>query len=435
VALPADARKYFFNNKELTMKMNLMPISYPLHGFILALLALSLPMALTAQAADGISVKVETFLSAELISGPHYTMAPKAEIRRAIAFYNLDTSYGKTKVSGTVALLERIDELGAIATLEKMKKTDVYTDAVKKSAGGPLDTGKALVDDPVGTVSDTAKGLGSFLSDVGYSIVSDDPSQENVAKTALGFGAAKRKLAHQLGVNPYSSFEPLQDHMSEIAWTMVGGGLTITAAFSQIGNTAGQVVRITAGSNKARMLVRDKSPRELRNHNIEALEGMGVSEDLAEAVLDNHNFDPEAITRIVVALLGLEGVDGRGDLVGRIALVATPSQATKARDWMELLASYHVTVAAGKSLIIVSTTPFLVDAKGTVHGVFPTDYITTEPAIETAIGTVSKAVAAKNLKLGPFYATGKIDSKMEGMLRNAGWTGVHDHAEKILRKD
>jgi hypothetical protein len=402
---------------------------------ILALLTLSVSMALNAQETGGIRVKVETFLPSELISGPHYTMAPKAEVRRAIAFFKLNTSYGKTQVSGTVALLERIDELRAIATLEDMKKTDVYTDALKKSAGGPLDTAKALVDDPVGTVSDTAKGLGSFFADVGYSIVSGDPSQENVAKTALGFGAAKRKLAHQLGVNPYSSFEPLQDHMSEIAWTMVGGGLTVTAAFSQIGNTAGQVVRITAGSNKARMLVRDKSPRELRNHNIEALEAMGMNEDLAEAVLDNHNFDPEAITRIVVALQDLKGVDGRGDLVGRIALVATPSQATKARDWTELLASYHATVAPARSLIIVSTAPFLVDASGKVHAVFPTDYITTDPAIEAGISTVSKAVAAMKLKLGPFYATGKIDPKMKGMLREAGWTEVHDRAEKILRTE
>jgi hypothetical protein len=417
------------------MKISYLVAKWQIRRVFGPLALLSLFLALNAQAADGISVKVETFLSAELISGPHYTMAPKAEIRRAIAFYNLDTSYGKTKVSGTVALLERIDELRAIATLEEMKKTDVYTDAVKKSAGGPLDTGKALVDDPVGTVSDTAKGLGGFLADVGYSIVSDDPSQENVAKTATGFSAAKRKLAHQLGVNPYSSFEPLQDHMSEIAWTMVGGGLTVTAAFSMINNTAGLVVRVTAGSNKARTLVRDNSPRKLKNHNIEALEAMGVSEDLAEAVLDNHNFDPEAITRIVVALQELAGVDGRGDLVGRIALVATPSQATKARDWMELLASYHATVAPAKSLIIVSTAPFLVDAKGKVHGVFPTDYITTDPSIEAGIGNVSKKVAAMKLKLGPFYATGKIDPKMKGMLRDAGWAEVHDHAENLLRKE
>ena len=417
------------------MKMHPVTVLHPLRGIVLALLALSLPMTLNAQQADGIRVKVETFLPGELISGPHYTMAPKADIRRAIAFYDLDTSYGKTEVAGTVALLERIGELRAIATLEAMKKSEVYTDAVKKSAAGPVDTAKALASDPVNTVKDTAKGLGSFFADLGYSVVSDDPSQENVAKTAVGFGAAKRKLAHQLGVNPYSSFEPLQDHLSEIAWTMVGGGLTITAAFSQIDSTAGRVVRITAGSNKARNLVRDKSPRELRNHNLDALHKMGVSEDLAETLVDNHNYDPEAETRIVVALQGLEGVAGRTDLVGRAALAATASQATNVRDWIELISAYHTIVAPGQRLIIASTIPFLVDSAGLVHGVFPTDYITTDPRVEAAINRMSKALAAMNLKPGPFYATGKINPKMTAVLRAAGWTGVHDRAEKILRTE
>ncbi len=39
------------------------------------------------------------------------------------------------------------------------------------------------------------------------------------------------------------------------------------------------------------------------------------------------------------------------------------------------------------------------------------------------------------LKLGPFYATGKIDPEMKGQLRDAGWTEVHDRAEKILRTE
>jgi hypothetical protein len=403
---------------------------HPFRTLCLLLAILSGPAA-----ADGIRVKVETFLPGELISGPHYTMAATAEIRRAIAVYQLNTDFGKGEVVSTVALLERINELQAISTLAAMKKTDVYTDALKKSAGGPLDTAKALVNDPVGTVSDTAKGLGNLFSDIGYSIVSDDPSQENVAKTAVGFGAAKRQLAFKLEVNPYSGYQPLQDQMSEIAWTMVGGGLTVMAGFSQISSTAGQVVRITSGSNTARKLVRDKSPRELRNLNLEALQKMGVSEELAETLADNHNFDPETETRVVAALQGLEGVEGRVNLVGRIALIATPTQAAKARDWLELLAAYHAEITPAKKIVIASSAPFLVDAQGRAHAVFPTDYITTDPVIEAGVSRASQAIVGMGLKLGPFYATGKIDPKMVAELRAAGWSEVHDQAEKLLRKD
>ena len=83
-------------------------------------------------------------------------------------------------------------------------------------------------------MKDTARGLGGFLADVGYSVVSDDPSQDNVAKTGLGQSNAKRAFAFELGVNPYSQYEPLQKELSEVSWTAVGGGLTVGAAFRAV---------------------------------------------------------------------------------------------------------------------------------------------------------------------------------------------------------
>ena len=96
--------------------------------------------------------------------------------------------------------------------------------------------------------------FGSFLADVGYSIVSDDPSQENAAKTALGFDAAKRQFAYQLGVNPYSRFEPLQDQLSEVSWTAVGGGLTVSAAFRAVKSTPGSVLKPYPCTTRTRRL-------------------------------------------------------------------------------------------------------------------------------------------------------------------------------------
>jgi hypothetical protein len=162
---------------------------------------------------------------------------------------------------------------------------------------------------------------------------------------------------------------------------------------------------------------------------------MGVSEDLAETFADNHNFDPETETRVVVALQGLEGVEGRTDVLGRVALIATATQAAKARDWVELLAAYHAEITPAKKIVIASSAPFLVDAQGRAHAVFPTDYITTDPVIEAGITRASQALVAMGLKLGPFYATGRIDPKMVAKLRAAGWSEVHERAGKLLRKD
>jgi hypothetical protein len=290
--------------------MNTYPYFFPraLHVLAAFTLLLAAPVAISEPPTvsditgeNAVRIKVEALLSPELFSGSNYTLAPEASVRRAVALYRINTDYGSSEVAGTVRLTESIAELEAIEALQEMKKFDAYKGSVKKTAAGPIDTVKGLVSDPVDTVSNTARGLGNLLADVGYSIFSDDPSQENVAKTVIGFGAAKRQLAYKLGVNPYSSFEPLQDHLSDVAWAVTGGGMTITASFSRITGAAGRVVRMTAGSNTARKLVRDKSPRDLKNHNLETLKKMGVNDDLAEALLEDYSYDPQAITRLVIA--------------------------------------------------------------------------------------------------------------------------------------
>lgn len=118
-----------------------------------------------------------------------------------------------------------------------------------------------------------------------------------------------------------------------------------------------------------------------------------------------------------------------------MALIATPSQAAKARDWVELLAAYHAEITPARKIVIASSAPFLVDAQGSVHAVFPTDYITTDPAIEAGIKRASQAIVGMGLNPGPFYATGRIDPKMVAELRAAGWSEVHDQVEKLLRNN
>ena len=192
-----------------------------------AVLAGSLLLVAQGFADDGVRVSVSEFLDKDLLRGSGYQLQPEASISRARALFTLHSDQGQTTVTGAVSLLERINEIQAVTVLAEMKKSDVYMDAIKNSAKAPVNFGKSLIDAPVDTVSNAAKGLGGFLADVGYSIVSDDPSQENVAKTGLGFATAKRNFAYQLGVNPYSQYQPLQDALGEVSWTAAGGACVV----------------------------------------------------------------------------------------------------------------------------------------------------------------------------------------------------------------
>lgn len=409
-----------------------MPINKPTSTGAALILNLLSSLAM-AQSGAGGNYPASDILPADLVKELGATIAPEVSINDAMATYTINTADGTEDVLGTEAMLARVNELRAVETLEAMKKTDVYVDAVKKSAKAPVNYGKALYDAPVDTVKDTARGLGGFLADVGYSVVSDDPSQDNVAKTGLGQSSAKRAFAFELGVNPYSQYQPLQDALSEVSWTAVGGGLTVGVAFRAVQNMPGQVLVVSRIANTGRELVRDKSPRELKNRNEESLAAMGVSEDLIESMLGNYSFDPENETRLVVALESMDGVEGREDLVALASLASSRFRAEQLRHWIELLASYHDAVSPAKKVVVIAHAPYLIDSKGVAHGIFPTDYIVPTPDLEPTLKGITDTVKGAGFTPGPILLTGAVHPEARKLLLANGWTSVTEHAETQLR--
>ena len=106
-------------------------------------------------------------LPGALIQGPNYSVRATVISDGFINTYDLDTNYGPLRVESTALLLKRIGELKALAQIEQLKNTDVYMNAFKQVARGPINTAEGLVQDPSGTVSNVASGIGQFFSNVG----------------------------------------------------------------------------------------------------------------------------------------------------------------------------------------------------------------------------------------------------------------------------
>src|SRR5208337_3185344 len=132
-------------------------------------------------------------LPAELIQGPNYTVRATVISDGLINTYDLDTNYGPLRVESTVLLLKRIGELKALAQIEQLKNTDVYMTAFKQVARGPINTAEGLVQDPSGTVSNVASGIGRFFSNVGSAVTSDSAYKGNLLDSVSGQASYKRK--------------------------------------------------------------------------------------------------------------------------------------------------------------------------------------------------------------------------------------------------
>ena len=175
--------------RNLRCVVSCMSVALVLCGSVFASTALSEEFQKTP-----VLLQASNVLPGELIQGPNYAIRPTVISDGFINTYDLDTSYGPLKVESTALLLKRIGELKAIARIEQLKKTDVYMNAFGQAAKAPLRTAEGLVQDPAGTVSNVASGIGRFFSNVGSAVTSDSGTRGNLLNSALGQASCKRQV-------------------------------------------------------------------------------------------------------------------------------------------------------------------------------------------------------------------------------------------------
>ena len=211
-------------------------------------------------------------LPRSLLIGSNYRIKEAVINDGMVNTYELDTLYGPVRVESTALLVKRIGELNALAKIEEIKKTDVYLKALQGAAMAPVNTAVALVENPVGTVTGIASGIGRFFSNIGSAVTGGgSPYKDNVANSLLGQASYKREYAHQFGVDPYTPFEPLQKALNDLSWTATAGGLTVKAAMAAIPGTAVAVVSYTGTAGSLKALVNEKTPTELAKINQDKL--------------------------------------------------------------------------------------------------------------------------------------------------------------------
>ncbi len=361
-------------------------------------------------------------LPGNMLQGTNYTVGPTVENDGFVHTFALQTKYGSYRLETTELLQTRINELIALKHMEAVERSDVFKEALKKGAKAPLFAAKSLVTQPVATVKGTVSGIGRWFSDVGRSIVSDDPHQENVLKTALGYATVKRQFAYQYGIDPYTRFEPLQKQLAKIARAGFAGGLTPRLAFQAIPRTAGVVVRGSSTANSMRKLVMDKSPAELHKINRQKLLAMGTTQSTTDAFLDNPYYNPQEATLLVGELDNMRTVSGRALFIGAAALADQTSVARYMRLRAQMAGSYVAQVAPAERFVEVNGVPFLMRKDDVVIGLFPLDHVAWTPLLHQKLTTTSRAVSQlPGLKGREVWLEGTVSAAARQALEAAGW--------------
>ena len=267
------------------------------------------------------TLSAKEILNPDFLAGDGFTVQDEVPTSTGRNRYLIISEYGEFEADGNIMLERRIKEVAAIRKLKEVSRTDEYKKALKAAVASPLGVAKEVVANPVGTITGIPKGLFKFANRMGQSVKEKTEKrqrsqyEDSNAASLIGFSKAKRTVAIQLGVDPYSSNETLQRELNGIAWATFAGKMTFSLATAPIGGAAGLALTGTGMTNALNQTLLDQAPTDLRLRNLKVLLAMGCDRAVADRFINNTAFSPSVQTAIVMDLETLNGVANRAAFV------------------------------------------------------------------------------------------------------------------------
>lgn len=392
----------------------------------------------TAMAAEGFEeppqkFKAAQFLPAELMSGEGFTVEPEATNDGFTNSYDLTTDWGEVTAISDYRLRVRLQEIQALKTLDSMSRAGQFGEGLKNGVLSPVEGAYSVVTSPIETTSGAVKGVGRWFGNVASSVTSDDPHQEGALSAAAGWAGTKRAFAVELGVDPYTDWEPLQEALVSVGRAAFAGGITASVAMGVATQDTVLEYPILALSltNEMNQVLIDNPPERLTEINKEKLLEIGIDEDLVESFLRNYNYSPLEKLLLVEALHRMTEAEGRQIFLTAAAGAPDKVVARYFQQRAEMMANYHTKVAA-TDIVEVAELPIQKTREGRLVGVFPLDYLLWSAEAAAIVTAASEYVAqSSDIQSSQFWFEGSVSPKARAGLEAQGWT-VKEQAGMLI---
>ena len=340
-------------------------------------------------------------------------------------------------------LLMRLHEVGALAELDEVSKSEVFLKAAGTSV---LNVGKGFasaVKDPAATAKGVGGGIKRFGTNLGRkakrttdkavdSVASDDdtaggPEKSTTDKAAaagtgmaysvLGVNSGARKWAQKLGVDPYTTNPILKKALTDIGQIDAAGGIAAKVVVP--------IPMVVSGTASVGGLVWSKDPEELLKSNEQAFKQLGVGGDVIKQLYLSKGFSLSLHTRFATNLSAVH-VPGCADYVATAAESDTEREALFFVESAEMLARFHKT--APVAAVLPDSRALVAKTKdGRVVVMLPVDWVRWTEAYEKALGEVEKRAKAElgatKLEL---RMTGTMSAVAKQEMATRGWTFVEN---------
>ncbi len=387
------------------------------------------------------TLQASQVLPPKLLKGPHHAVKETVLNDGYLNRYVIESKFGKFEGVMTAKLRKRIDEINAIAVMDKIKGTKVFKDSLVEAGGDVVHGLKNLVTHPIDTISGAVSGVGAIFNRAGEILFRSKRSkyEDSRVKSLIGFSKTKREYARDFGIDAYSTNKVLQDRLNEISWAGYAGGMSVAGAMSLVGGVAGVITSTSGISRVLNEVIAQTPPPDLRQRNRKSLRQMGVDKDIAALYVDNEIFTPRQQTAFVMALERLKGVKNKQAFVRFGILTKKQDIAFFRQRLAEMFAAYHNKVEKiDRFQPVDDDSPvrgitIAVTQTGKAVMVVPLDYLVWTKLIAHVFAEIDETASAIPGVAGKeLWLTGTLTPLANQQIQKAGWK-VFDKTEEKLK--
>jgi len=377
-------------------------------------------------------LKASEILKPELLKGPHYVVRDPVATASGMNQFTIDSDFGLFEADGNEMLLQRLKEIDAIARLRDVSRTDAFKKSLVAAAKSPLNSAKNIARDPAQAISNVPKGIMKFLGRAKETVQNvgkgsgEDEGEGSRLKDVMGYSDKKRKIALQMGIDPYSTNTVLQKELDDVAWASWAGGFTFSVATFPVSGPIGAALTVTNLNSTVDQLLREKSPSELEQINHATFRAMGASASDIERILHGGAFTPTQSTTFAVNLKSLKGVANRGAFVKIAAQKSTTeADALFCVHTAALMNQIHEKIPIAR-ITMLHDFPICVAKDGTIVVALQWDYAAWTSGAGSFTNDVQKLAAQSGKTPNVFVAlSGQVSPRLRQELEMRGFT-LHD---------
>ncbi len=318
--------------------------------------------------------------------------------------------------------------------MKEIEGSEEFKKGLKEKAGDVIEGAEDLINDPIGTVSDSISGVGKLFSRARENMLGRSRSETEGSRMAnlLGYSKAKRDIGYKFGIDVYSHNKILQDQLNALASAGGTGTLVMSGLLMAVPGGAGVAVSVSGGSKLMENIMRDKAPADLRKMNRAKLAAMGVNKDVADIFIANGVYTPREQTLLVAAIDGMKNTSGREEFIKFATLTDNPDIAFFRQRQALMYAAYNSKVKPLDSFVAFGEISAGKTKDGNIVFNVPLDHLLWTKGMAAVISIVNQRVTLmEDLNEKHLWVSGTMSKQSRDALQKMGWK-IKENADSIL---